>query len=47
MRGSLGIVGLADGRLLVARGANDQASGNRGELKLAVPDEQHGLRLVK
>ncbi len=42
---SLGIVGLADGRILVARGTRDQ-DGHRGELKLAVPDEQHGLRLV-
>jgi hypothetical protein len=42
---SLGIVGLADGRILVARGTRDQ-DGHRGELKLAVPDDQHGLRIV-
>ncbi|MEX2111780.1 MAG: hypothetical protein WD845_01260 [Pirellulales bacterium] len=44
---SLGIVGLPDGRLLVARGARDPDGRRRGELKLAVPDERHGLRLVE
>ena len=43
---ALGIVGLADGRILVARGTRDQ-DGHRGELKLAVPDEKRGLRLIE
>ncbi len=44
---SLGIMGLPDGRLLVARPARDPAGGHLGDLKLAVPDEQHGLRFVE
>ena len=43
---SLGMVGLSDGKVLVARGMSDKAQSYRGRLELAVPDESAGLRLL-
>lgn len=42
---SLGIVGLPDGRLLVARGACSKDQGCTGRLEVAVPDDKTGLRI--
>lgn len=44
---SLGIVGLGEGRFLIARGWHEPDHGFRGELKPAVVDGEHGLRLVE
>ncbi|MDI9445581.1 MAG: hypothetical protein GXY25_09295 [Pirellulaceae bacterium] len=43
---SLGIVGLADGRFLVAGGRCEKDKGCTGNARLAVPDEKSGLRFV-
>lgn len=43
---ALGIVGVSDGKLLVARGARNQDRRHSAELLLAVPDARSGLRLV-
>ncbi len=43
---SLGIVGLPDGRLLVARGANEKSKGNTGRVVPAVADDTQGLRIL-
>jgi hypothetical protein len=43
---SLGIVGLPDGKLLVARGRYEKGKGNIGRVELAAPDEKLGLRIV-
>jgi len=45
--GSLGIVPAGAGRFLVARGGSSQNQGYRGRLMLAVPDNEHGLKLVE
>lgn len=42
---SLGIVGISDGRLLVASGKCEQGQGCTGSAQIAVADEQAGLRL--
>ncbi|WP_159452271.1 glycerophosphodiester phosphodiesterase family protein [Singulisphaera sp. GP187] len=44
---SLGIVGLPDGRLLVARGANEPGKGNMGRVVPAVADDTQGLRIIE
>ncbi len=44
---SLGVVGLADGRFLVAEGKSSKETGCTGAVRIAVPDEQSGLRLVE
>jgi hypothetical protein len=43
---SLGIAGLPDGRVLVARGGHETGKGHTGSVRLAVPDEKSGLRLL-
>ncbi|MHB8899351.1 MAG: hypothetical protein ACYC6Y_11440 [Thermoguttaceae bacterium] len=42
--GSLGIVGLADGRFLVAEGKSSKENGCTGAVRVAVPDQRTGLR---
>ena len=44
---SLGIVPTADGNFLVARGASTNDKGHTGRLVPAVPDNEHGLKLVE
>jgi arylsulfatase A-like enzyme len=44
---SLGIVGITDGKLLLARGAKGVEGRYAGALSVAVPDEQAGLRIVE
>ena len=43
---SMGIVGLPDGRFLVAGGRCEKDKGCTGSARLAVPDEKSGLRFV-
>ena len=43
---SLGIVGLPDGKLLVARGERGKDKQYTGRLAVAVPDDEQGLRLL-
>ena len=44
---ALGIVGLPDGRFLVAKGGVDKEKRHTGALKFAVPDDAAGLRFLK
>ncbi|MEM9644563.1 MAG: CIA30 family protein [Planctomycetota bacterium] len=44
---SLGIVGLTDGRLLVAGGSCDDGSGCVGQARIAIPDDHVGFRLTE
>lgn len=43
---SLGIEGMPDGRLLVASGGHDKAQGHTGQVRVAVPDDIAGLKIV-
>lgn len=43
---SLGIVGLRDGKLLIARGAFERGKGYTARLELAAVDDKDGLRLI-
>ena len=44
---SLGITGLPNGRMFVARSVRDNSKRHGAELRFAVPDETHGLRMVE
>jgi hypothetical protein len=44
---SLGLVGLPDDRLFVARPVRSESKRHGAELKIAVPDEAHGLRVAE
>lgn len=44
--GSLGIVGLADGRFLIAEGKSSQETGCTGAVRIAIPDKQAGLKRI-
>jgi hypothetical protein len=44
---SLGLVGLPDGRIFVARSVRGESKRHGAELKIATPDEAHGLRVVE
>lgn len=43
---SLGIERLPDGRLLVASGRRESEQGHIGQVRLAIPDEKRGLKLL-
>ena len=43
---SLGIVGMPDGQLFVARGAFEKGKGYTGRVVMAVPDDKDGLRII-
>jgi len=44
---ALGIVGLPDGRFLVAKGGVDENKQCTGALRFAIPDEEAGLKIVE
>jgi hypothetical protein len=44
---SLGIVGTPDGKLLIARGMREGDKRYSGELQVAVPDQERGLRVME
>jgi hypothetical protein len=43
---SLGVVGLADGRFLIAEGKSSKESGCTGAVRIALPDDQAGFKRV-
>jgi hypothetical protein len=44
---SLGVVPVGDGKFLVARGGSTKDKGHAGRMLLAVPDIEHGLKLLE